>query len=216
MKGDILITNDNHRQAARGAVDIMLDRIKAADNKVVITVAGESGSGKSEVAACIAELLEPHGLKCFIFQQDDYFVRPPKSNAEARRKDVGLVGMHEVRLDELDRELKMALDGEKRIEKPLVIFDQDRISSEEVDVGECRVLIAEGTYTTALENAHIRIFIDRNRLDTAESRKERSREAQDEFLEKILKIEHEIIAPQKEKADIIISKSWEARERGAA
>jgi hypothetical protein len=44
--------------------------------------------------------------------------------------------------------------------------------------------------------------------DTRGSRKERAREAQDEFLEKILMIEHKIIASSKDMADIIINKDY--------
>ena len=91
-----------------------------------------------------------------------------------------------------------------------MIFDEDRISSETVDFRPFKVLIAEGTYTTTLQHAHCRIFIDRNLHDTREARSERAREAQDEFLERILTIEHEIISKHKEKADIIITNEYKA------
>ena len=71
-------------------------------------------------------------------------------------------------------------------------------------------LIAEGTYTTALQNVDCKVFIDRNKMDTIESRKKRNREKQDEFLDRILTIEHEIISKHKAMADIVISKEWKA------
>ena len=61
---------------------------------------------------------------------------------------------------------------------------------------------------TLLENVHRRVFIDRSRIDTAETRKRRVREAQDDYLEQILEIEHAIIAPQKAKADLIITRDY--------
>jgi hypothetical protein len=42
-------------------------------------------------------------------------------------------------------------------------------------------------------------------LNTKISRQERAREAQDEYLEKILLIEHKIISLHKSKADIIVT-----------
>ncbi len=48
-------------------------------------------------------------------------------------------------------------------------------------------------------------------MDTIESRKKRAREAQDEFLDNILTIEHEIISKHKAMANIVISKEFEAR-----
>ncbi|MDB4303569.1 hypothetical protein N9934_02095, partial [Desulfosarcina sp.] len=81
-----------------------------------------------------------------------------------------------------------------------------------VNLSEYDVLIAEGTYCTTLKNADCKVFIDRNKMDTVESRKKRAREAQDEFLDNILTIEHEIISKHKELANIVISKKWEARK----
>lgn len=56
-----------------------------------------------------------------------------------------------------------------------------------------------------MKNVHQRIFIDRTYLNTKISRQERAREAQDEYLEKILLIEHKIISLHKSKADIIVT-----------
>jgi uridine kinase len=210
MKGDILIIDENHRKAGLQVVDLIMEDIKKADKKYVITVAGESGAGKSEVAASIAEKLEEFSIKSFVFGQDDYFKLPPKTNENKRKEDIGWVGMNEVKLDLLDQNLIDSIDGNFPLTKPLVDFNADQIGEETVDLSGYDVLIAEGTYTTTLKNADCRIFIDRNKMDTVESRKKRAREAQDEFLDNILTIEHEIISKHKELADIIISKQWEA------
>ena len=210
MKGDILILDDNHRKAANQAVTILLPEIAKANTKFVITVAGESGAGKSEIAASIAEKLKENGFEAFIFQQDDYFVYPPKTNAKQRKKDINWVGMQEVKLDLLDNELLQIKAGEIIIGKPLVDFDADQIGKETVDFSKYKVLIAEGTYTTSLKQADMRIFIDRNIDDTKESRKKRAREKQNEFLEKILLIEHKIISKHKALADIIVTKDFDA------
>ena len=100
------------------------------------------------------------------------------------------------------------------IKKPLVDFNADKIGEEVVDLSGYDVLIAEGTYTTALKNVDKKVFIDRNKMDTVESRKKRGREKQDEFLDRILTIEHGIIAPHKELADVVITKTWQALLNG--
>ena len=212
MKGDILIIDDNHRKAAEQVVNLILSDIENSENKYVITVAGESGAGKSEIAASIAEKLQEHNIKSFVFGQDDYFVYPPKTNAKKREEDISWVGMQEVKLDLLDQNLEAVLKGFTSLTKPLVDFDADETGEEVVDLKNYKVLIAEGTYTTTLKNANCKVFIDRNKMDTIESRKKRAREAQDEFLDKILTIEHEIISKHKALADIVISKDFEARK----
>lgn len=210
MKGDVLIISDDHRKAARQAFGIIKEEIKGRNKKISITVAGESGAGKSEIAASLAEELDKGGFKTYVFQQDDYFVFPPKSNAEERKKDINHVGTSEVKLGLLDEHIDKARKSEGTITKPLVIFDEDRITSEEMDPSGFDVFIAEGTYTTLLDNADFRVFIDRDVNETRAARMKRNREKQDEFLEGILEIEHNIISNHKGLADIIITKDYEA------
>ena len=183
-------------------------KIKTKD-KFIITIAGESGSGKSEIAAVLAELLvEKRDIKSLIIQQDDYFVYPPKTNAKMRRKDIDHVGLSEVHLELLDQNLEDILKEKEEIEKPLVIFGEDRITKEIINLKEIKTVIVEGTYTTVLENVHQHIFIDRTYIDTRESRRQRAREEQDEFLDKILEIEHKIISSHKPRADIILTATY--------
>ncbi|MCK5765707.1 MAG: hypothetical protein KAH26_06980 [Bacteroidales bacterium] len=210
MEGDVLIINNYHRKAARQVAAILLPEIESTDGKYFISVAGESGAGKSEIAASIAAELEKAGKATYVFAQDDYFVYPPKTNAEKRKEDIGWVGMQEVNLFLLDEEIAAIREGETLIEKPLVIFQEDRITTEKVDLSQYKVFIAEGTYTTALKNLDARVFIDRDIKDTKKARAKRAREKQDEFLEQILTIEHRIISAQKKEADIIINKRFDA------
>ena len=210
MKGDVLIISDDHRKAARQAYNLLKDKLSGSGKKISITVAGESGAGKSEIAASLAEEIKKEGFRTYIFQQDDYFVLPPKTNAAERRKDIKHVGTGEVKLGLLDEHLSKARDGKEKIEKPLVIFDEDKITSETIDPAEYDVFFAEGTYTTLLDHADFRVFIDRDIFDTRASRLKRNREKQDDFLEQILEIEHNIISNHKELADIIITKDYEA------
>jgi uridine kinase len=208
MKGDILIINKNHIKAATQILDLIFQKIIDSKNKFIITIAGESGSGKSEIAESVANLLDKKNIKSFIFQQDDYFVYPPKTNAEIRKESINYVGISEVRINLINKEIKEILHGKNEITKPLVIFDENRIDSETIDLDETKVIIIEGTYTTILKNVNQHIFIDRNYIDTLKSREKRNREKQDDLLEKILLIEHEIISSHKSKSDIIVTKDY--------
>ncbi|MCK4339216.1 MAG: hypothetical protein KAW92_05315 [Candidatus Cloacimonetes bacterium] len=209
MKGDKLIIHEGHLRAAKQICKIVFQEIMKSKNKFIITIAGESGSGKSEIAESLSQLLSEKNIKSFIFQQDDYFIYPPKTNAEMRRKNINNVGLSEVNLALLDQHLKSILQKKDEIDKPLVIFDEDRISDEIINLNDIQVIMVEGTYTTTLQNVNKHIFIDQTYIDTRESREKRAREEQDEFLEKILKIEHKIISSHKSKADIIITRNYE-------
>lgn len=209
MKGDVIIVEAHHRRAAALIVDHILPEIEASPGRYAISVAGESGSGKSETAKAIAEALDAKGIRALILQQDDYFVYPPRTNDATRRRDIGWVGTGEVRLDLLDAHLAAVLSGAESVTKPLVVYEDDAITQEEVPLAGARVVIAEGTYTTLLEHVDTRVFIARNRLETMEARRRRAREAPDPFLEEVLTIEHGIIAPHRERADIVITRDYD-------
>lgn len=209
MRGDIIIVEEHHRRAARSIVDRIEAAIRESARLYTITVAGESGSGKSETGKAIADECSERGLAPFVFQQDDYFRLPPRSNDRRRREEISWVGTAEVRLDLLDEHLAAARRRESDVTKPLVDYDSDSIGEENVDLSSIDVAIAEGTYTTLLEHVDCRVFIARNRLETLESRTKRGREPIEPFLEQVLEIEHEIIAPHRERADVVISNEYE-------
>ena len=210
MIGDIIQIRDVHRKAARELSELVLPQILASKGKFALSIGGESGSGKSEVAGAFAEVLQKKDINSIILQQDDYFELPPRSNDERRRKDIGFVGLAEVQLALLDKNIREILDNESEITKPLVNYQENRIASETLPVANGRVIIAEGTYTTLLSNVHCRIFIDRSNVDTREDRRARMREVPDDWQEKILAIEHEIISKHKSQADILISREFAA------
>jgi uridine kinase len=173
-------------------------------------VAGESGSGKSETATAIAGALAAQGIDSVIFQQDDYFVYPPKSNDRARRNDITWVGPQEVKIDLLDQHLKAFRNGAASIDKPLVDYETDSITAEELATAGARVAIAEGTYTSLLENVDARVFIARNYEQTRAHREKRKRDAAelDPFLDTVLRIEHGIISEHLARADIVIDADY--------
>jgi uridine kinase len=214
MRGDTIIVEPHHRAAAAAILPMISPKIQASKGRYSLTVAGESGSGKSETATAIAELLAARNIASVILQQDDYFVYPPKSNDRARRKDIGWVGPQEVRLDLLDEHLRQFLSGAESIEKPLVIYEEDRIDTETLSLKDAAVVIAEGTYTTLLNNAGTRIFIDRSYEDTRAHREKRKRDAAelDPFIDKVLQIEHGIISAHKARADIVIGRDYGVTE----
>jgi uridine kinase len=211
MKGDKLVLQDYHKRAASEIVPSIIQNIRKKKNRYVITVAGESGSGKSETGKAIADELDRFGIKSVLLGQDDYFVLPPKSNDIKRRGDPEWLGPHvEVKLDVLEQNLVNAIQGKREIIKPLVDYDSNTIEDEIINLDGVKVLIAEGTYTSLLKHVDTRIFICRNWLDTLELRQKRMRgsEVGDPFIEQILSKEHRIIAAHKQLADILITKDY--------
>ncbi len=212
MKGDIVVLEAHHERAAAEIAPAIVDAIKAKTSRYTITVAGESGSGKSETAQAIAQQLAASGLTSVVLGQDDYFVLPPKSNDAKRREDDSWLGPHvEVRLDLLEQNLIDAIAGASSIVKPLIDYNANSVEDETIDLDGIDVVIAEGTYTTLLKNVDTKVFINRNRIDTLEHRQKRNRgtEVGDPFIEGVLKLEHKIIAGHRYLADFVITKDYD-------
>ena len=211
MKGDKLVLQDYHRRAASEIVAHIIQDIRKKKTRYIITVAGESGSGKSETGKAIADELVKFGIKSVLLGQDDYFVLPPKSNDLKRREDPEWLGPHvEVKLDALELNLLDAIHGKNEIRKPLVDYDSNTIEDETINLDGIKVLIAEGTYTSLLKHVDTKIFICKNWIDTLEHRQKRMRgnEVGDPFIEQVLSMEHKIIAGHKQLADILITKDF--------
>lgn len=210
MVGDIIQLEEKHLATAKEITAILKKRFSFnGKQKIAIGIAGESGSGKSVTAFAIQKILEQENIKSLVLQMDDYFKLPPKTNHENRLKSLENVGIQEVDLEKLSQNIKDFKTSVSEIEKPLVYYSDNIISSEKINVSEYEVIIVEGTYILEIEKFDFKIFIDRNYKDTHENRMKRNRDEQSEFVEKVLEIEHQIIRSFKNIADLILGKNYE-------
>ncbi|MCC5866525.1 MAG: hypothetical protein JJU31_15495 [Wenzhouxiangella sp.] len=210
MQGDSIVIEAHHRQAASEIAASLIPALESTTKRHTITIAGESGSGKSETAAALRQALVAAGVSALVLQQDDYFVYPPRSNDAARRRDIAWVGPGEVRLRLMDEHLAAFVDGADRFEKPLVVYERDAVESEIMNCKQARVLIAEGTYTTLLRQADWRVFIARDWQQTRAHREKRRRDESelDPFIDQVLRIEHDIISQHRALADFVIESDY--------
>ena len=205
MIGDKLVITEFHRQGAAKIFPRVLSALNGADDSVAVSIAGESGSGKSEIANCLAGLLEAEGWRCLILCQDDYFRLPPKTNYWKRRSDIAWVGTGEVRLDLIESHVRALREHpDKPLSKPLMMFEEDAVTCEIVEPGVRNVIIVEGCYTSLVDGIDIRVFIDRDFRQTERARKRRNRDPNEAFLERVLAIEHQEISTHRDRADITI------------
>ena len=214
MKGDVILVEEHHRKAAGVIVPAIIEKVRTKPARYVISVAGESGSGKSETARAIAEELSKLGVRSVILGQDDYFMLPPRTNDARRRNDPEWLGPHvEVNLDLMESSLRAAVEGATELTKPLVDYDNDRVGEERISLEGVGVVIAEGTYTSLLRHVDTRVFIAMSRRDTLEHRMKRNRgtEARDPFVEQVLTREHMIIAGHRHLADFVITKDYDVQ-----
>lgn len=206
MIGDKLTYHSTFKSITRYVISELNDKL-IDENRICISVGGESGCGKTTLAYALLKDIETEtGLKGFIFHLDDYFKLPPADNYNARLNDISLTGINEVNLELLNSHLVQFKRKNNILNKPLVNFGQNEILNELVSSDEFDFCIVEGTYVSTLKAPDYRIFIETNYLDTKKSRIERGRDHINEFNEQILEIEHHIIKLHYRLADIIIDK----------
>ncbi len=202
MIGDKLIITDYHRKSAQQALDFIRPRL--GKGRLIITVNGESGSGKSETAEVLRQLVTDAGLKAVVIGQDDYYKKPPKTNSAYRKEHMEWVGPGEVKLDIINANAVAFREGAAEVTKPLVFFDEDRITEESLGGGPYDVIICEGTYVSLIPDADVRVFIDRTYHQTKKARIRRAREEAEGWIEQVLEIEHQVISKEKTRADVVI------------
>lgn len=201
-----------HETAASLIIPRIVEKIKSTSGIYTISLAGESGSGKTETSKALISELNQYNISAAVLGQDNYFFLPPVANDAMRKKDPTWLGPHkEVDLSLMDSSLLSAMKGVEFIEVPQIDYYSNVKSTYKLDLTNLKVIIAEGTYTTLLKNINTRIFISADYHDTLQYRKLRNRgnEVNDPFVEGILETEHKIIAGHRFIADFVITKDYE-------
>lgn len=201
-----------HELAAQKIIGLIADKIKNKKEKYIITLAGESGCGKTETGKALVDELRKSGIGALVMGQDNYFYLAPLANDARRKADPAWLGPRkEVNLELMEKNLLEAIGGAEVIKVPHIEYDTNKETINPVDIRDIKVIIAEGTYTTLLKHVDTRIFIDANYHDTLKYRKLRNRgnEVQDLFVEGVLETEHKIIAGHVFLADYVITKDYD-------
>ena len=199
-----------HRDLALALIAAMAanDTLDQRASRIVIAVAGESGSGKSVTAVCLAHELTASGHVTEVLHQDDYFIRPPAANHAHRVADLTSVGPQEVDFDRLRAHVAAFRRGEHGVAAPRVNYGTDHFDTEPRDFRSVQILVVEGTYVLASVDADIRIFLAATSDDTRERRRARNRDIEAPVVDQVLAIEHRIIAAQREVADIVVDRDF--------
>lgn len=214
MLGDIIHIKEEYYATATHIVAHLSQHPFFHREKIVVAIAGESGSGKSVTAVCLQELLNQNGKHTIILHLDDYFVLPPATNHAERIENIDHVGPTEVRMALLQLHIDGFLAGVETITKPVVNYKLNQILAETIITKPYDVLIVEGTYSLLLDHIQMGIFMDRTYIETKAQRDARGRDVQDPFVEEVLAIEHDIIRPTRSKAQLVVDKNYKVIVNG--
>lgn len=224
MPGDKVEINEDHIKKA-GVIfpwlaELLKEEAGKGKEKIVVTVCGGSGVGKSEIASILAYYLTTAGIKTYTLSGDNYPRRIPKENDAERLRvyeEEGREGLaaylgsdKEINFAEIE---KIALDfkaGEKTISLRRLGRKEGELWYDDVDFSDTNVLIIEWTHGNSdnYKGVDIPILLNSTPKETLEHRKARNRDGATDspFTTMVLEIEQKMIHKQAHKAKIIISK----------
>lgn len=184
-----------------------------SQRKIILGIAGESGSGKTYMSAALSDAFKEQQVSVVVLHMDDFFKLPPQTNHQNRLNDISNVGPSEVDLKRIESVINDFKRGKKEVLIPRVNYYENTIEEIIQAIGDAQVLIIEGTYTFYLKDIDFKLFMSRNYQQTKTLRQQRARgnEAQDPFVDEVLKIEHKLIEPFKGVADAWIDVEFNLR-----
>ncbi|MBF0433242.1 MAG: uridine kinase [Fibrobacteria bacterium] len=201
MIGDVLILKPFHEQVAKKMYR-QISKLKR-QKKIVVTIAGESGTGKSEIAHQLRILLKLKGEKAKIFHLDNYYNTSPDERTEVRKKKgMDFVGDHEIVWEKVETHIKAFRAG-KKATIPFVDLYTNEKDFLITSFKNAHVLIIEGLYATKA-SADLRFLIDLTYHDTKDQRVARKKEKQNYFRGKVLEKEHEAVQSHRPLVDYFI------------
>lgn len=208
MKGDKILIKSSHKKKAKNI-------LKTIDikTKMILSIGGESGTGKTEIATVLRDLLYDKGYRVNIVSLDDYYGTLPAERLEERKKS----NYDEVGVGEIDWHFVHCI-GEKFLKKtPRNIWCQrtnrytNSVESVQWNSKDVDILIIEGLFACHVLVPCTKFHIEGTIKDTLEFRTKRGKEVMGSHRTKVLKLEKRAVKKLKKLANFIITLDGEVK-----
>lgn len=184
--GDILKINISHRARTNLLFDWLRNKYTDPAKKLVISVGGPSGSGKSEIGALLSALYQNAGIPSILVPCDNFPIRAPKFNDLHRRELFDSKGKEalaaylgsedEILFSRLGDICKDFLSGAETVNLRKINMQTCEITeSIPTKVGNARVLVFEGTWSCKVPSLSESVFLATDFKKTAAHRQNRGR-----------------------------------------
>ena len=209
----------------------LLDKVQqlhtSGDERVVISIYGGSGSGKTTIATALQQYFLSEGIGCYLLGGDNYPHRIPKRNDEERLRvyeEAGEEGLREylgttkeIDFDCINQVLAEFHAGKDTITLRHMGREDGEISSEETDFAGIPVMLVEWTHggSEYLKGVDIPVFLESSPEETKERRIRRNRDenAASPFICRVVELEQEKLDIQKGHARLVVGKDKEVYEQ---
>jgi uridine kinase len=211
MLGDILLIQETHKKAAAEIKRVMMKDFasKPEGHKYIVAIAGESGSGKSELSHSLAKLLKPEQIRVKILHTDNYYIIPPLLRNEWRKNQ----GLESIGINEYDwtlihqniREFK----EDREAMMPCIDIIPEQIDKLITDFKKIDLLVVDGLYAIKTDHVDLHVFIDLTYQEVKMTQIIRGKEPMNEWRVQVLEREHQNVRSLRPLADLIVNKNYE-------
>jgi uridine kinase len=201
MLNDVVTISKKHTNAAQTLFERLMREKKP---KFIVTISGEVGAGKCEIAHELGRLLVDAGLRIKLLHLDNYYFIPPLERQEWRMKN----GLDKIGYDEYDWDTVNLNIDDFRFDRPSVLPMVDlfthKVDHLHTDFAGTEVLIVEGLYSIRINQSDLRVFIELTYEETWEDQLNAHKEVLDDFRLQVLEHEHKAVQSLKKLADFYI------------
>lgn len=205
MLNDLITVTPRHENAARLILDKIIEiRTAEPKEKMMVTISGEVGSGKSTVSVVLGRLLKKLNIKAKIIDLDDYYKIPPLERRQWRLEN----GLESIGYDEYNwGKLNQNITDFKRNRKsqmPCVDLITGYVDELLTDFKGVDLLLINGLYSLKIEDADLKVMIEQTYDETRDAQIYSQKEHLDAYRLQVLQREHEVIQSIKSKADYYV------------
>lgn len=198
-----------------------------AGGRVVISLYGGSGSGKTTVATALQQYFLKDGIGCYLLSGDHYPHRIPKRNDEERMRvykaagEEGLRGYlgtpEEIDFDGINEVLAAFHEGKEQITIKYMGRKDGDISYEETDFSGISVMLLEWTHggSEYVNGVDLPIFLESSPEEMKARRVHRNRDenADSPFICRVVELEQEKLNRQQKYAGLIVGRDGKVYEQ---
>jgi hypothetical protein len=205
-----------HDKAANKIVPVILEALKAT-GKVIFAVGGESGTGKSEIAYLVREVLKEQEVSTVEWSFDNAYVTTPEEREKKRAQDYdNNVGLNEMNRPKIE-EIMFCFEQDHPVTVPIVVINEDGsrpIKDITLNMAGKQVLIFDGLYAALIgelntgEGKATRMIAMSERQFNLDAQKERGKEKVDEHRLKVLASECKAVRSLWSNVTHKISEGW--------
>lgn len=205
MLNDLITVTPRHENAARMILDKILElRKENPRDKMIITISGEVGSGKSTISIVLARMLKKQSVRAKIIDLDDYYKIPPLERRKWRMEHgIKSIGYDEYDWEKLARNIEDFKKGNST-EMPCVDLITGYVDKLTTTFAGVDMLIINGLYSLKIEEADLKVFIEQTYDETRDAQRYSQKEDMDAYRLQVLQREHEVVQSMKQNADFFI------------